>query len=206
MTTDDLDGDGFFARHLRTIPVIAIFRGHSVEQTLELCHTAWDAGVELVEVPVQTADAMPSLVAAVAAGRDRGRVVGAGTITTARQLDEVAAAGAGFAVSPGLHPPVVAAASRAGLPYLPGVATATEIAHALDQGLSWLKAFPAQQLTPGWVKAQLAPFPSARFIATGGIDAGNAAEFLAAGCRGLGISSAFQNAEGVRTLLAALRR
>lgn len=127
--------------------------------------------------------------------------MGAGTVTTVEQLSAVREIGAEFTVAPGLHPEVVAASRRAGLPHLPGVATSTEIAAALAQGCSWLKAFPARQLGPGWITAQLAPFPLVRFVATGGIDAGNAADFLAAGCRGVAVGSALADPDA----LAALR-
>ncbi|MEV7084529.1 bifunctional 4-hydroxy-2-oxoglutarate aldolase/2-dehydro-3-deoxy-phosphogluconate aldolase [Streptomyces sp. NPDC093085] len=181
---------GFFARHLATTPVIGIFRGEDPATTVELCRRAWEFGVDLVEIPVQSESALPSLEAAVVAARDLGKLVGAGTVTTVRRLRAVQEAGAAFTVAPGLHPAVVAASAEAGLPHLPGVATATDIADALELGHTWLKAFPAQQLGAGWITAHRAPFPEVRFVATGGIGARNAAEFLAAGCAAVAVGSA----------------
>jgi len=199
-----MDAADFFATHLARNPVLGIFRGLDPQATVDMCVRAWDFGVELVEVPVQTPDAMPSLRAAVEAAAERGRSVGAGTVTTVDQLAAVREIGAEFTVAPGLHPEVVTESQRLGLPHLPGVATATEIAAALAQGCAWLKAFPAKQLGPGWITAQLAPFPSVSFVATGGIDARNAGEFLAAGCRGVAVGSALANPDALAELKQAV--
>lgn len=200
-----MDSADFFERHLGTHPVIGIFRGMSPERTVAMCERAWEFGVELVEVPVQTPDALPSLRAALEAARGAGKVVGAGTVTTAEQFRTVREAGAAFTVAPGLHTEVVTASLEAGVPHLPGVATATEIATALRHGLTWLKAFPAAQLGPGWIAAQRGPFPAVRFVATGGIDAGNAAAFFEAGCRGVAVGSALSDREALATLSGAIR-
>ncbi|AIJ25679.1 bifunctional 4-hydroxy-2-oxoglutarate aldolase/2-dehydro-3-deoxy-phosphogluconate aldolase [Amycolatopsis methanolica] len=198
-----MDPADFFAAHLGRNPVLGIFRGFDPQQTVDMCVRAWDFGVELVEIPVQTPDAMPSLRAAVAAAAERGKSVGAGTVTTVDQLLAVREIGAEFTVAPGLRPEVVQESHRLGLPHLPGVATATEIASALALGNTWLKAFPARQLGAGWIAAQLAPFPSVRFVATGGVDAGNAADFLAAGCRGVAVGSALADPDALAALKAA---
>ncbi|GAA2448215.1 bifunctional 4-hydroxy-2-oxoglutarate aldolase/2-dehydro-3-deoxy-phosphogluconate aldolase [Actinomadura vinacea] len=185
-----MDTDDFFGHHLARDPVLGIFRGLAPDDTVELCERAWEFGVELIEVPVQTPDALPSLRAALDAAGRRGKHVGAGTVTTVEQLAAVHELGAAFTVAPGLHSEVAAESLRLGLPHLPGVATATEIANALAFGFTWLKAFPAAQLGTGWIAAQLAPFPLVRFVATGGIGPSNAGSFLAAGCRGVAVGSA----------------
>ncbi|ONK15857.1 bifunctional 4-hydroxy-2-oxoglutarate aldolase/2-dehydro-3-deoxy-phosphogluconate aldolase [Streptomyces sp. MP131-18] len=193
----------FFEQAFAAGPVMGIFRGYDVPRTVDTCERAWDLGIELVEVTVQDPTAMPSLRAAVAAGRERGRVVGAGTVTSAEQVAEVAAAGAAFTVAPGLLPEVAEACQERGLPHLPGVATATEISRARALGLHWLKAFPAAQLGAGWVRAQRGPFPDVSFVATGGLDAHSAADFLAAGCRAVAVGSALDDPEQL-PLLARL--
>ncbi|MDQ0379471.1 bifunctional 4-hydroxy-2-oxoglutarate aldolase/2-dehydro-3-deoxy-phosphogluconate aldolase [Amycolatopsis thermophila] len=199
-----MDAADFFAAHLDRSPVLGIFRGLDPQETVDMCSRAWEFGVELVEIPVQTPDAMPSLRAAVEAAAEHGKSVGAGTVTTVDQLVAVREIGAEFTVAPGLHPDVVAESRRLGLPHLPGVATATEIASALAQGCTWLKAFPAKQLGAGWITAQLAPFPSVRFVATGGVDATNAREFLDAGCRGVAVGSALANPDTLAQLKQAV--
>jgi 2-dehydro-3-deoxyphosphogluconate aldolase / (4S)-4-hydroxy-2-oxoglutarate aldolase len=186
-----MDNDDFFATHLAHKPVMAIFRGNPPDATVALCDAAWDAGIDLIEIPVQTPDALPSLAAAISSGRERGKSVGAGTVTDTTQLAEVIDMGAAFTVAPGMDPEIIAHSARAAIPHLPGVSTSTEISIARKHGLTWLKAFPAAHLGPAWITAQLAPFPRVKFVATGGVSARNAADFLAAGCGAVALGSAF---------------
>jgi Entner-Doudoroff aldolase len=170
---------------------MAIFRGLPLDDTLAACRAAWDAGIDMVEVPIQTPEALQALRAAVRAGQERGRQVGAGTVISPELVRAAREAGAAFTVAPGLDADVVRAARDENMPHLPGVATATEIGAALRHGLRWLKAFPAAQLGSGWVKAQVSgPFPDVSFVVTGGMSPANAAEFLAAGARVVALGSA----------------
>ncbi|RLP88319.1 2-dehydro-3-deoxyphosphogluconate aldolase [Micromonospora sp. BL4] len=184
MTTADFD------HVFGTARVMAILRGLPVAETVRLAGRAWDLGIDVVEVPVATADAVPALRAAVEAGGERGRVVGAGTVLGVEQVAAAADAGAAFTVAPGLDLAVADAAAARGLPHLPGVATPTEAQQALRHGLTWLKAFPAIALGPAWFRAVAGPLPQLRFVATGGLDAGNAGAFLDAGVRVVAVGSA----------------
>jgi len=204
--TMDTHSTTFFDRLFADRPVMAILRGLAPAQTVALCERAWEAGIDAVEVPVQTPDALPSLRAALAAGRERGRPVGAGTVVSDEQVRLVHEAGVAFTVAPGYDPQVAARCASLGLPHLPGVATASEISQALRAGYTWLKAFPAAQLGTGWVRAQLAPFPGVRFVATGGVDADNAADFLAAGCRVVAVGSALRDPRQLDMLSRLTRR
>ncbi len=185
----------FFERHLGARPVMAILRGHGPEQTLELCRRAWDAGVELVEVPVQRDEDWTALEQAVAAGRADGRLVGAGTVVAPELVGRAAQVGAAFTVAPGFDAEIAAASHAAGLAHLPGVATASEVHAAVRFGLTWLKAFPASVLGEGWFAAMRGPFPDVRFVATGGVDLSNAAQLLAAGASAVSLGSAFADAD-----------
>ncbi|MCZ7374709.1 bifunctional 4-hydroxy-2-oxoglutarate aldolase/2-dehydro-3-deoxy-phosphogluconate aldolase [Micromonospora sp. WMMC250] len=187
MTTADFDHIFGGAR------VMAILRGLPVAETVRLAERAWDLGIDVVEVPVATADAVPALRAAVEAGAARGRIVGAGTVLDVEQVTASADAGAAFTVAPGLDLAIADAAAARGLPHLPGVATPTEAQQALRHGLTWLKAFPAITLGPAWFKALAGPLPQLRFVATGGLDAGNAAPFLQAGVRVVAVGSALSD-------------
>ncbi|WP_433124392.1 bifunctional 4-hydroxy-2-oxoglutarate aldolase/2-dehydro-3-deoxy-phosphogluconate aldolase [Micromonospora sp. CA-240977] len=182
--------------------VMAILRGLPVAETVRLAERAWDLGIDVVEVPVATADAVPSLRAAVAAGAERGRIVGAGTVLDVEQVAAAADAGARFTVAPGLDLAIADAAAARGLPHLPGVATPTEAQQALRHGLTWLKAFPAISLGPAWFKAMAGPLPQLRFVATGGLDAGNAAAFLQAGVRVAAVGSALSDPNQLDQLAA----
>ncbi|MCF0092689.1 bifunctional 4-hydroxy-2-oxoglutarate aldolase/2-dehydro-3-deoxy-phosphogluconate aldolase [Micromonospora sp. MH99] len=187
MTTAD------FAHIFGGARVMAILRGLPVAETVRLAERAWDLGILVVEVPVATPDAVPALRAAVEAGAARGRIVGAGTVLDAEQVAAAADAGAAFTVAPGLDLTVADAAAARGLPHLPGVATPTEAQQALRHGLTWLKAFPAISLGPAWFRAMAGPLPQLRFVATGGLDAGNAAAFLDAGVRVAAVGSALSD-------------
>lgn len=184
-------------------PVMGILRGFDPDRTVELCELVWASGVDAVEVPIQDARSRASFLAAADRARGLGRSVGVGTVIDTQQVSWAVTAGASFAVSPGFDPAISAAAAEAGLPLVPGVATASEIQAARAAGHRWLKAFPAAQLGSGWITAQLAPFPDVRFVATGGIDADSAAEFLAAGARVVALGSAIERSE-VRERIGSL--
>ncbi len=194
---DDFSAE-YFAAAFGATQAMAIFRGLDPAATVRACQKAWDGGIAVVEIPVQTPDAMPSLRAAIDAARERGRRVGAGTVLHPDQVREVAAAGAAFTVAPGTHVDAIAVSTELRLPHLPGVATATDVALALAHGFTWLKAFPASELGPGWIRAMLGPFPQVRFVATGGMTPQTMPAMLEAGCvavagtsvAGLGASTA----------------
>lgn len=185
-------------------PLLAILRGVPVDQAVELAEAVWDTGIGAVEVPIQTPDAVEVLSAVARAGAVRGERVGAGTVITVEQVPRAAAAGAAFTVAPGFDPDILAASVAAGMPHLPGVATPGEVQQAVKAGCRWLKAFPASSLGPRWLRELHGPFPDVLFVATGGIGAGNAREFLDAGARSLGVGSTVTRPGGLDELVAAL--
>jgi 2-dehydro-3-deoxyphosphogluconate aldolase/(4S)-4-hydroxy-2-oxoglutarate aldolase len=171
-------------------PVMAILRNMDPKRSVELASRAWDLGIDLVEVPIQTPDAVPSLEAVVRAGAERGKEVGAGTVVTVEQVRRSREVGVTFTVSPGLDEEVVKFCREEGMPHLPGVSTPSEIQAAVRLGCDTVKAFPASVLGLEWFKAMQGPFPAVTFVATGGIDASNAAAFLQAGARTVAVGSA----------------
>ncbi len=185
--------------------VMGIFRALGTERTLELAHRAWDLGIDLVEVPVSEPEAWDTLAAVVAAGQERGRTVGAGTVVHPDQVVRCAGLGVGFTVAPGLDPAVVAASQEHGIPHLPGVSTPSEIQQARRLGCQVVKAFPASVLTPAWFTAVRGPFPDLQLVATGGVTAQNAADYLGAGAAMVALGSAFADEsqlEAVATLVS----
>jgi len=185
-------------------PLMAILRGMGAERSLAVATRAWDLGITAVEVPVQSTADVEALRVVADAARERGLIVGAGTVVTVEQVRVAKDAGAAFTVSPGFDVEVVRASHAAGLPALPGVATATEAQHALGEGLTWLKAFPASVLGTGWFPAMRGPFPQARFVATGGMDSSNARAFLDAGARVVAVGSALEDEAQLPALAALL--
>jgi Entner-Doudoroff aldolase len=203
-TVAHLHTDWFTDDFFKT-PVIAVLRGLTPDEGVQYATRAWNAGVDHVEVTIETPEAIPTLAAVANAAAERGVAVGAGTIFTTEQLDAAAAANASFTVSPGLDEKIVEESIRRDIPHLPGVATPSEIIRARAYGLTWLKAFPASLLGPDWIKAMKGPFPETRFIATGGMKASTAATYLEAGVSVVGLSSDFatdNGADSVRELLA----
>jgi 2-dehydro-3-deoxyphosphogluconate aldolase/(4S)-4-hydroxy-2-oxoglutarate aldolase len=174
-------------------PLMAILRGMGVERSLAVSTTAWDLGIDVVELPIQTDEDIEALRVVAAAGRARGKSVGAGTVVSVEHVAQAASAGATFTVSPGFDPEVVRASHEAGLLSMPGVATASEVQLAMKSGLTWLKAFPASVLGPSWLSAMHGPFPRAQFVTTGGMNAANAGEYLQAGARVVAVGSALED-------------
>jgi 2-dehydro-3-deoxyphosphogluconate aldolase/(4S)-4-hydroxy-2-oxoglutarate aldolase len=189
---------------ISTSTVMAIFRNHEPAQAVAMASKAWDLGIDLVEVPVQVPSALATLEAVVSAGAERGKSVGAGTVTTIDQLRDVYARSVAFTVAPGLDAAVVAESQTMGLPHLPGVSTPTEIQAATRLGCVWVKAFPASVLGTGWFQAMQGPFPNVSFVATGGIDADNANDYFTAGARMVAVGSALTDARQIELLAQLL--
>ena len=185
-------------------PVMAILRGYTPERSVELANLAWSLGISSVEVPIQNDAALDALRAVVRAAEPGGHAVGAGTVVSLAHVDQAKQAGATFTVAPGLDPAVIEAAQAAGLAPLPGVASGTDIQLAKALGLTWVKAFPASVLGADWFSAMRGPFPEMRLVATGGINASNAGEYLAAGADVVAVGSALED-EAQLPLLSALR-
>lgn len=190
MSATPADFTRFFDTSFAAVPLMAILRGYSPERTVELATRAWGLGVTQVEVPLQDPGAVPSLEAAVSVGARRNLGVGAGTVTTPEHVRIAQKAGAAYTVAPGYDEDVLDLSCDIALPHLPGVSTPTEVGKAQRRDLHWVKAFPAAHLGPSWIRAVRAPFPKLRIVATGGIDAGNAASFLQAGARVVALGSA----------------
>jgi len=115
--------------------------------------------------------------------------LGAGTVLTLEQAKQSIQAGAKFIVSPILNEAVVRYCVDQGIEVIPGVFTPTEIYHAIQAGAKTVKIFPAAQLSPAYLKNIKAPLPPVSFMVTGGIDAKNAGDYIAAGASAVGIGS-----------------
>jgi 2-dehydro-3-deoxyphosphogluconate aldolase/(4S)-4-hydroxy-2-oxoglutarate aldolase len=181
--------------------VLLILRALDPATTVARAEAAWAAGIRLVEVTIGTPDGLASLRAAVEAATAHGHPVLAGTVLTPDAARHAAAAGAAGTVAPGLDLDVLVASRDAGLPHLPGVATPSEVQRAMTAGCGWVKAFPAVSLGPAWFRTMRGPFPTMRFIATGGVTASTAPDLLAAGATAVGLGA---TADLDLTALAAL--
>nr|WP_255671800.1 bifunctional 4-hydroxy-2-oxoglutarate aldolase/2-dehydro-3-deoxy-phosphogluconate aldolase [Glycomyces amatae] len=180
---------------------MAIWRGLPADETVALSERLWDAGVDLVEVPIGQPGQEAALAAAVEAAGPRGHAVGAGTVVSLGHVERAAAAGAAYTIAPGLNPAVLEASHAAGMPHLPGVATASEVGLARELGCRWVKVFPASALGPDWFKAMRGPFPDVRFVATGGVDPDSVGVYLNAGASVIGMGSALADPANIEKLL-----
>ena len=174
-----------FASRLKTAPAVAILRGISVEEVPEVCDILFEAGIKLLEVPLNTPNALMCIAVAVKHCGDR-QSVGAGTVLSAGDVRNVHAAGGSFIVSPNTDAEVIRMTKKLNMVSIPGFFTATEGFEALKAGADVLKLFPAT-LGPGYVK-DLQAVIKAPIIAVGGVNAGNIPEFMKV-CSGVGIGS-----------------
>jgi len=146
-----------------------------------------EAGVEVVELSLVSRGSLAAIE------RWRARfpqlVLGAGTVLGESACERAIGAGAAFLISPCFEPDVSARARAAGVPYIPGALTPSEILTCLDEDAALIKLFPAAQLGPGYVRQLLGPFPTLRLLPTGGIDESNATAFLAAGAAAVAVGS-----------------
>jgi 2-dehydro-3-deoxyphosphogluconate aldolase/(4S)-4-hydroxy-2-oxoglutarate aldolase len=160
---------------VRVVPVVVI---DEVDTAAPLARTFYEAGIKAIEVTLRTE---AGLAAIEAIARDVPEMIlGAGSLRTPDQIDDVKSAGARFGVSPGSTPTLVAAARDAGLPFIPGAVTASEILTLFESGVTLQKFFPAELAGGvGYLKAVGAPLPEVSFMPTGGVSPGNVGEYLA---------------------------
>lgn len=199
--------------YLRRCPLVAILRGINPHEAADIAGALEQAGLAIVEVPLNSPDPIASIAALARDFGDR-LLIGAGTVMTEAQVAEIAAAGGHLIVTPHADSRVVRAARKFGLVVVPGFFTPTEAFAMLEAGADALKLFPAEGANPAMLKAMRAVLPpETQVLPVGGIDASNMSAWQAAGAAGFGIGSAIykpgDTAEIVRgkarTLLAAIQ-
>jgi 2-dehydro-3-deoxyphosphogluconate aldolase/(4S)-4-hydroxy-2-oxoglutarate aldolase len=163
---------------LTAAPVVPVLTIEDRTAAIPLARALVAGGLRAIEVTLRT-EAGLECIRAIAAEVE-GCNVGAGTVLEPAQVKEAVGAGATFLVSPGASPKLIAAARDASIPFLPGVATAGEAMSLAEHGFTTLKFFPAEPAGgTAYLKALAAPLPALRFCPTGGVSAGNAADYLA---------------------------
>ncbi|MBQ3290076.1 MAG: bifunctional 4-hydroxy-2-oxoglutarate aldolase/2-dehydro-3-deoxy-phosphogluconate aldolase [Kiritimatiellae bacterium] len=184
---------------LATTKVVAIIRGMAPEVCVRLAKAYHEGGIRLVEVTFDQTGDPEATVAAIRAVREAfpDMHVGAGTVVTAAQLDRAIDAGAEFIVTPNCNPQIISAAGAAGLVTMPGTFTPTEMEVANEAGADYVKVFPVRALGPAYVKDVLAPLKHLKLIAVGGVSPENAADYIKAGCVGVGASGSLVNKEWI---------
>jgi 2-dehydro-3-deoxyphosphogalactonate aldolase len=177
-------------RDFAELPLIAILRGVKPDEAIDIGLALVETGFRLIEVPLNSPEPIESIRRLATALGDRA-TVGAGTVRSAAEVAEVAAAGGRLIVSPHMSPQLIRATKQAGLMSGPGVATPTEAFAAIEAGADFLKLFPAEQLPPAIVKAWRAVLPKGMpLVPVGGITPDSMAAYVAAGAAGFGLGSA----------------
>ena len=175
-----------FSDYLSECPAVAILRGITPAEVPGVCNVLFESGIRLLEIPLNTEEALTDIELAVKESGDRF-LVGAGTVLTPEDCDRVAERGGRFIISPNSDTAVIRRTKELGLISIPGFFTATEGFAAIHAGADYLKLFPAV-LGPGYIK-DLKAVIKKPILAVGGVNKSNAADFMRV-CAGLGIGSA----------------
>lgn len=185
-------------RKIEEIGIVPVVRAATVEEATRAVEAICAGGIPVVEITMTVPDAI-SVIRGVAKQYGNKVLIGAGTVTNAEQAESCLRAGAEFLVSPGLAPPVLAVAKAAGKLAIPGALTPTELMNAQNEGARLVKIFPCGNVGGAkYLRSLKAPFPKALLIPTGGVNAANAAEFIAAGAFALGVGADLIDAKALR--------
>ncbi len=171
------------------VPVIGILRGIDAAFFAELMPAAFAAGLDALEVTLNTEGA-EAIIARARPQVPSGKLLGMGTIRNLAEARRAVAAGAMFLVTPNLDPAVIDFARAEGVPVVAGALTPTEVHAAWASGADLIKVFPCGAMGgPAYIRDLLGPFDQAPLVAVGGVSAANVGEYFAAGARGVGVSS-----------------
>ena len=174
--------------------IVAIIRANSSSELIEAAAAIQTGGVDVIEITMTTPDAL-QVIGDVAARFGDAVLIGVGSVLDAETARAAMLAGAEFVVSPVTKPDVIEICNRYGKVVIPGAFTPTEILSAWETGADYVKVFPSSGVGFSYIKDIKAPLPQIPLIPTGGINAGNAAEFIKAGAAALGVGSALVSSD-----------
>lgn len=174
--------------HILKHKIVAIIRGAKPDDVLHIAHALCEGGVKLLEVTLNSPDALIS-ISKIATQMTAQVYVGAGTVLDATMATVAMDAGAQFIISPSLDLEIIHATKQSGVISIPGAFTATEILSAYKHGGDIIKVFPAS-IGPTYIKDLRGPFPHIPLMPTGGVNLSNIHEFQKAGAIAFGVGSA----------------
>ena len=180
--------------------VVAVIRGSSAEEAVELSKAAVEGGIRAIELTYTT----PQVHKAFDALHEMDVLLGAGSVLDAETARHAILSGAKFIVSPHFDETIAPVCNRYGIPYLPGCMTIREMVKALEAGCEVIKLFPANNFAPSFIKSVNGPLPHVRIMPTGGINLDNIQEWLAAGAVAAGIGSDLNKAYAAGGYVAAV--
>jgi 2-dehydro-3-deoxyphosphogalactonate aldolase len=199
--------------YLDECPLVAIIRGVTPDATEAIGDAIFEAGIRIIEVPLNSPEPLKSIEKLAARFGDRA-LVGGGTVLKVGDVANVRASGGRLIVSPNTNTDVVAAAASEGLVSMPGYFTPSEAFAALEAGATALKLFPAEGASPQVLKAQRAVIPKdVPVFVVGGVSPENMGPWVEAGANGFGLGSglykpgqsAAETAAKARAYVAGLR-
>jgi 2-dehydro-3-deoxyphosphogluconate aldolase/(4S)-4-hydroxy-2-oxoglutarate aldolase len=185
-------------RRIGEIGIVPVVRAATVDEASRAVEAICAGGIPILEITMTVPNAI-AVIREVARRCGHEVLVGAGTVVNAEQAEACIHAGAEFLVSPGLAPAVLSVAKSKGKLAIPGALTPTELMSAQEHGARVIKIFPCGNVGgPKYIRSLLAPFPNALLIPTGGVNAANAGEFIAAGAFALGVGADLVHAAALR--------
>jgi 2-dehydro-3-deoxyphosphogluconate aldolase/(4S)-4-hydroxy-2-oxoglutarate aldolase len=185
-------------RRIGEIGIVPVVRAATVEDATRAVEAICAGGIPIVEITMTVPNAV-SVIHHVIREHGSAALIGAGTVTSGEQADQCIRAGAEFLVSPGLSTHVLAVAQACAKLAIPGALTPTELMHAQDHGAKLVKIFPCGNVGGAkYLRSLRAPFPHASLIPTGGVNAANAADYVAAGAFALGVGGDLVDAAALR--------
>jgi len=202
-----------FRRYFDQCPLVAIIRGVTPDEAEAIGQAVYDAGIRIIEVPLNSPDPIES-IRRVAARFGESMLVGAGTVLEPERVAEIGAAGGRLIVAPNTNVEVIEETIAAGMVSCPGYFTPSDAFDALEAGATALKLFPAEGASPAVLKAQRAVIPKeVPILVVGGVKPETMQPWLDAGADGFGLGgglyqpgqSPAETGERARAYVAALR-
>ncbi|QHJ11591.1 2-dehydro-3-deoxy-6-phosphogalactonate aldolase [Paraglaciecola mesophila] len=179
---------------LNELPLVAILRGITPDEVVDVAKTLQEQGFNVIEVPLNSPQPYESIKRLVAAFGDT-LIIGAGTVLSCAQVDEVAAAGGRIIISPNVNPDVIRHTKSKGLFSVPGFYTVSEAFSAIDAGADAIKLFPADTIGATGLKGMMAVLPSSvPVLPVGGVSNTTMEGFITAGAAGFGLGSGLYKA------------
>ncbi len=178
------------------IPIIGILRGIEADFFGPLMAAAFEAGLQAIEVTYNTAHAL-EMVKEQIPRVPQGKYLGMGTIRNIEEARQAVEAGAMYLVSPNTDIAVIEFAKRRQVPMVAGAFTPTEVYAAWSAGADMVKVFPCGSMGPGYIRELLGPYDRMPLVAVGGVTADNAADYLRAGARAVGVGASLFGKEAI---------
>jgi 2-dehydro-3-deoxyphosphogluconate aldolase / (4S)-4-hydroxy-2-oxoglutarate aldolase len=185
-------------RRIGEIGIVPVVRAATVEDATRAVEAICAGGIPILEITMTVPNAT-AVIRHVVREHGSTALIGAGTVTTGEQAEQCIRAGAEFLVSPGLSTHVLAVAQACAKLAIPGALTPTELMYAQDNGAKLIKIFPCGNVGGAkYLQSLRGPFPHVALIPTGGVNASNAADYIAAGAFALGVGGDLVNAAALR--------